>query len=464
MISPHDPRYEDYLRARAKFFDKQKRDRSSGQRRTEKEIDQEIFEYLDREKRGNGSAPNGGAKTKSPGDDRSYAVHEDEGGANGSAGVGQGAKGPLQENPEQVRPLGTFSAAEFEGVEPPNPRWLVKDRVPMRAVTLLAGDGATGKTTIVLQLSVCVAGRLSGWLNAVVEEYGPTLFFTAEEERDEVHRRLRAITAHHRIPYPPDLHICCATELDPQLAVISRKQLNRLEPTLVYEALRLRIEALRPKLVVLESSADLFGGDEINRAQVRRFIALLRKLARDFDCAVILLSHPSVRGMADDSGTSGNTAWHNTVRARMYFNRVEGSPDLRKLNVKKSNYGPEGETLTVQWIKGVYVPEPQPGSLERQAAEQKINERFLTILRRFTGQGRTVSDKASSTFAPTVFAGEPEAEGTTKDEFRKSMTRLFASNAIRVDLVGPRSKPRSIIVEVPEAESDLFQGKGQGDA
>jgi hypothetical protein len=34
MISPHDPRYEDYLRLRVQFFDKQKRDRSSGWRRT----------------------------------------------------------------------------------------------------------------------------------------------------------------------------------------------------------------------------------------------------------------------------------------------------------------------------------------------------------------------------------------------------------------------------------------------
>jgi RecA-family ATPase len=365
------------------------------------------------------------------------------------------------QNNKQPRPLDTFSAAEFEGVEPPPQRWLVQDRVPMCAVTLLAGDGATGKTTIALQLCVCVAGRLSGWLNALIDEHGPVLLFTAEENKDELHRRLRDIVTHHQIQYPPNLHFHCATELDPQLAALNKGRLGQLEPTPVYEALRLKLKTLRPKLVVLESSADLFGGDEINRAQVRLFVSFLRKLARDFDCAVILLSHPSVRGMADDSGTSGNTAWHNSVRARLYFKTVDGSPGLRKLEVKKSNYGPSGEIITLLWAKGVYVPEPQPGSLERQAAEQKNDDLFLTILRRLTRQKRSVSDKPSPSYAPSVFAEEPEAKDTpkAKNEFKKAMTRLLAAERIKVVLVGPPSKQRSTIVEASEVAADQDKGR-----
>jgi RecA-family ATPase len=463
MISPQDPQYPEYVRLRDQLFDAKGFDRSSGKRFSKEEIDSQVLTSLNRKRRGNGASQP--AKPAEPAPSTGYAVEMDPPTDDKADPPPRGDRKPSQ-NSKQVRPLDTFSAAEFEGVEPPPQRWLVKNRVPMRAVTLLAGDGATGKTTIVLQLSVCAAGKLSGWLNAVVEEHGPVLFYTAEEDRDEVHRRLRAITAHHKIKYPPGIHIHCATELNPQLAAVNRGRLGQLEPTEVYEALRLKLETLRPKLVVLESSADLFGGDEINRAQVRLFVTFLRKLARDFDCAVILLSHPSVRGMADDSGTSGNTAWHNSVRARMYFKAVEDSPGLRRLEIKKNNYGPGGEIVTVQWTKGVYVPEPQPGSLERQAAEQKIDDLFLTILRRFTRQHRTVSDKPSSSYAPTVFAGEPEAKNTpkAKDEFKKAMTRLLADDKIKVVSVGSPSRQRSIIVEVSEVASDPFQDQGRDDA
>jgi RecA-family ATPase len=360
------------------------------------------------------------------------------------------------ESTEPVRPLETFSAAEFEGVEPPPRRWLVKDRIPIGAVTLLAGDGAAGKTTIALQLCVAVAGKLSGWLNGLVEEFGPALFLTAEEDKNEVHYRLGAIVKHHSVSYPPDLHIYCATELDPQLAAPKGK-FGKLEITRLYEALRLRLEALRPKLVVLESSADLFGGDEINKTQVRQFITYLRKLARDFDCAILLLSHPSIRGMNDGTGTSGNTAWSNSVRARMYFQAVEDSPVLRKLEIKKSNYGPVGEVITVAWRDGVYVPEPKPGSFERESNDRKVEELFLTLLRRLDGQGRRVTNTVNSTaYAPTVFADEPEAKGIpqAKKAFTEAMKRLFATNHIRVgkDKTGAPSKRKERLEEVKAEE------------
>src|SRR5215470_9164475 len=68
--------------------------------------------------------------------------------------------------------------------------------------------------------------------------------------------------------------IYCATELNPQLAEPNGR-FGKLEITRLYTALRLRLETLRPKLVVLEASADLFGGEEISKTQVRQFIAYL---------------------------------------------------------------------------------------------------------------------------------------------------------------------------------------------
>ncbi|HKN31287.1 MAG TPA: hypothetical protein VJY34_26775, partial [Roseiarcus sp.] len=47
-------------------------------------------------------------------------------------------------------------------------------------------------------------------------------------------------------------------------------------------AIRAEIEERRPNLLVLDTLADLFGGDEIKRPHARQFISLLRGLAIEF--------------------------------------------------------------------------------------------------------------------------------------------------------------------------------------
>jgi hypothetical protein len=66
--------------------------------------------------------------------------------------------------------------------------------------------------------------------------------------------------------------------------------------------------------------------------------------------------------MASGSGSSGSTAWNNTVRSRLYLthaNADEGEdvdPDIRVLTRKKSNYARAGETMTLRWTDGVMMP------------------------------------------------------------------------------------------------------------
>jgi len=89
----------------------------------------------------------------------------------------------------------------------------------------------------------------------------------------------------------------------------------------------------------IDTSADVFGGDEISRSQVRQFVGLLIGIALRNNCAVILLAHPSMSGMASGTGTSGSTGWHNSVRSRMYLEGDDKDDDARTLKFKKSNYG-----------------------------------------------------------------------------------------------------------------------------
>jgi hypothetical protein len=146
---------------------------------------------------------------------------------------------------------------------------------------------------------------------------------------------------------------------------------------------------------------------------------------------------------------SGSTAWDASVRSRLYFKRAttakdeEPDPGLRILEVMKSNYGPIGETVTLRWKDGLFLPVAAPGSLEKLARQQKVDELFLTLLDRWIGQGRNVSDKKTANgYAPKRFADEPEAktEKATKRELAEAMERLFRGGKLHVATYGLPSK------------------------
>jgi hypothetical protein len=88
--------------------------------------------------------------------------------------------------------------------------------------------------------------------------------------------------------------------------------------------------------------------------------------------------------------------------------------------------------------------------LERLKNEQKADDLFLSLLRRFTKQGRNVCDKKGTTYAPAIFADEPEARRAklTKKLLAEAMARLFVREKLMVLTEGPRSKPRTRIVEI----------------
>jgi RecA-family ATPase len=336
--------------------------------------------------------------------------------------------------------------------DPLPPReWCVPDRIPHRNVTILSGEGAAGKSILLLQLSAAHV-LACDWIGTMPTP-GPVIYLNCEDDEDEICRRLENVAAHYHTTRKDlaekGLHVLSFVGQDAVLGYADKT--DRIHATPLFEKLSndasLRI---KPRLIVIDTVADVFSGRENDRSQTRQFITLLRGLALKANAAVIIASHPSLTGISTDTGLSGNTAWHNSVRARAYFKQAPGSDDdLRVLEWRKNNYGPVGENILLRWRNGVYVPEPRPGSLEQLAADAKIDDLFLELLRRLTKQKRNVSDRKSPSFAPAVFEREPEAKTAKLDskQFSEAMIRLFAANRIAVITEGPSSRERRRIVE-----------------
>lgn len=343
---------------------------------------------------------------------------------------------------------------DWDSQDVPEQDWVVLNRLPRRQTALFSGEGAIGKSMTLLYLcAACTLGR--DWLGTV-PEMGPALFIDAEDEEQVIHRRLAAVVKHYGTTFTEladgGLEMMSLAGQDAVMAVQSRG--GKIMPTPLYDLIYQAIGDLKPVIIGMASSANFFAGNEIDRSQVQQFIGLMTRLAIVANGTVVLLSHPSLTGLASGSGLSGNTAWHSSVRARFYMRGVKKDDDeedesgLREIVFKKSNYGPLAETLVLEWRDGMFLPKPQISSLDQAAQQMQHEDLFLKLLRRLSGEGRSVGHKKGPSYAPAVFADQPEAMAAkvAGKMFEAAMERLFEKQGIVVQQYGRPSRPNFRIV------------------
>ena len=347
--------------------------------------------------------------------------------------------------------LQTVSAAKLLEKPAPHRIWFVNPYIPHREVTLLSGDGGIGKSLLGLQLcGAAAAGR--EWMGIATPSC-PSLYISCEDDEDELHFRLECLQKHEPMAKLDRLHIIDRAGKENILAAPDLRS-GVLKPTPFFQAIEATVKKIGAGLLVLDAAADLYGGDENNRSQVRSFVQMLRGIALRNDCTVILLSHPSVDAMKNDRGYSGSTAWNNSVRSRLYFSSPptqdgETDTDARILELKKSNRAQRGLKLCLRWKNGVFGPE---GTGEHAARKMEIGilaeTIFLQLLDERNSQKRHVSDRPGANYAPAIFAENPATKGLSKDHLKHAMERLFTSGRIKVDTIGPLSRQVRQIVRV----------------
>jgi RecA-family ATPase len=338
--------------------------------------------------------------------------------------------------PERPEALNDFAVSSLAGKPVPERQWIVPNLIPARQPSLISGDGGLGKSLLMLQLGIAVATG-GKWLGMPVQR-GPVLYLSCEDDEREIQIRVAKMAD---LATLRDFHIKVLTEDDPILMGHVGRDFN---VTTLYGRLAKRIEELRPVLVVLDSAADVFGGNEIIRAEVRAFIGKLRALAHSFGPAIVILAHPSAAGVMSGSGMSGSTHWSNSVRSRLYLRRPKPAesndppdPNLRELELMKSNYAASGQIINLELrdMQFVNLDEGAARYDAKRAAADKADtadELFIRLLDKYTEQRRYVTSAKNSTSAPNVFADDPEARAAKigKADFRSAMNRLFNKGRI----------------------------------
>lgn len=353
-----------------------------------------------------------------------------------------------------LEPLDVIDPVTLQGVTVPERRWLWENWMPMRAVTVLSGDGGTGKSLLALQLATaCATGR--PFLGQSVMRC-KVLVIACEDEKDELHRRQASINGKLDLDMADLLDVFWIARAGLDNVMMNFPGDGQGEKTPFFDQVRAKALEMGAQLIVLDTAADLFGGNENIRPQVRQFINSLTSIALAIDGAILLLAHPSQAGKAAGTGESGSTAWNNSVRSRLYFTRPtpeKGEPedkDARILSRQKSNYAQAGGSVPMRYMDGAFVAtggeasEDDAWTLERKRkAEAAILEGIEQLaLQKF----RCNAHKGQANYAPKAILEKATAgQGFSQDELEAAMNRLFKRMRLESIEEGPPSRRRSFI-------------------
>jgi RecA-family ATPase len=168
--------------------------------------------------------------------------------------------------------------------------------------------------------------------------------------------------------------------------------------------------------------------------------------------SVVLISHPSLTGITSNSGLSGSTQWHNSVRARAFLKGVKPEGDepiytsRRVLEFKKNNYGPIAESIVLRYERGLFLPDA--GTTAEQAErKQRAEDIYLLVLKKLTNQNQDLGvSKNSPNYAPTKIAADPAAREFRRQDMEAAQQRLLDQHRIHIEEVGPASKRRKRVL------------------
>jgi RecA-family ATPase len=364
--------------------------------------------------------------------------------------------GTREQTPEPGLPP-PYDISPWDLTDPPPLEWAVQDLIPLKQVALFSGEGAAGKSTMGLHLAAATTLGQT-WLNYFPAQ-GPAFFIDAEDDIAIIWRRLASVKNLYGTTITEmqqaGLHIWPLVENAALTAVDKNK--GSIVPTKLYTDLLAKAAEVKPKIIVIASSANVFTGNENDRPQVTAFINMLRAMAIAAQGSVVLISHPSIQGINSKTYTAGSTQWHNAVRARMALHSVtqkaedeQDSSGLRILEFFKNQYGPVTASLQLEYRNGLFLPIASKTDFEKAADQARADDVFMRLMCRFAASSWPLSPNknAPKTWIVTQFLAEPEARENKvgRADLEAAMTRARAAGKIKAVMRGPPSKQREFVV------------------
>src|SRR5439155_7028780 len=140
-----------------------------------------------------------------------------------------------EQKKEGQKPSTLITLADLYARPPDEHRWLVKDRLVMSGLSLVAGKPKAGKSTVVRCLALAIAKGDKKWLGGFDVEMpaAPVIYLAFEEKADEVRSHFKMLAPHDEA-LPIYMHFGGAPTFNPE------------------KWLKNEIEIIRPALVIID--------------------------------------------------------------------------------------------------------------------------------------------------------------------------------------------------------------------
>jgi AAA domain len=200
--------------------------------------------------------------------------------------------------------------------------YLVGNLLPSGGTSLMAGKPKAGKTTILRQLSLCVA-RGEMFLDRVCSQ-GPVIYFSVEEKKHEICKHFREMGA---------------TGDEPIYIFADRAPKNTIE------VLRPIIKEIKPSLVILDTLFKTIRMKDSNEyAVISEALEPVQELARETNAHIMCVHHAGKAEREGGDGILGSTAIFGAFDTALIMSRDKDNKRTIK-SIQRYGTGDLEETI-----------------------------------------------------------------------------------------------------------------------
>ena len=291
------------------------------------------------------------------------------------------------------------SVSYFLDTPPPTQRWLFNNCLPVGKVALMVARGGTGKSQLSIQMAISVATGTAFISTWPIVEFGPAIMLCAEDDEDEIHRRLlKAANEMALLAADPacfyerlrsNLFIKSVTGVNVQLT--SMELSKEISPTDNVEKLLHTVREIKDvKLITLDPVSRFRGGQENSAEDTTRFVEVMERIAKETGATVLSIHHvnkasgssgeqmqEASRGssaLTDGVRWQANLAAMTSAEAKEYGVNEEDRPYYLSLSITKNNYAPPQPKQILKRGSGGMLHHATLTSTKHQKAEDMLGK------------------------------------------------------------------------------------------
>jgi len=356
------------------------------------------------------------------------------------------------DSPEPLFDVDAYRAARFLDRPPPEQKWVLVEFLPAGIVGLAVAPGGTGKSWFLVQLGVSVATGLplaGAW---EVGTTGSVLILSAEDDEDQLHRRVARLIEHLGADATPEV----IARLREKLFIVPRvgedNLLTSTDPDTREVGMTLLLQRLIAAakqipdlvLIIIDPASRFRGGNENAAEDVTRFIEALERLARATG-ATVLVAHHANKGAfqateQNQSASRGSSALADGARwqfnlmtfsekeAQKYGIPVEDKGFYLTTVITKNNYSAPQPPIILKRGEGGYLHRADLVSTKTAQADN-LSTRIVAFVASELKDNRKYSKSA---FA-NQFGGKEGVFKVGNNAVRDALDDLIKADRLRVE-------------------------------